>query len=212
MLKVLTKYVTNYGGTASGSLNYVCGQIKRGKTLDEIINELKEKKGMTNINWDAYGSLSKCFGNQYTDGNGVVPYNELGRRIQDVNILVPDKVVEVTFADGTKEKSVCREPDVFSLEIAIAICISKKVMGGSSTYNNAVKRGVKVYGDKLKEAEKAKAEEERIAKKRAKRLKYKKNKEAKRKAQEREEKIEIQKEAYKRAIEEMKNIPEIKGE
>ena len=172
---------------------------------------------MTNINWEAYGSLSKCFGNQYTDGIGVVPYKELGRRIQDVNILdinilVPDKVVEVTFADGTKEKSVCREPDVFSLEIAIAICISKKVMGGSSAYNNAVKRGVKVYEDKLKEDEKAKAEEERIAKKRAKRLEYKKNKEAKRKAQEREEKIEIQKEAYKRAIEEMKNITEIKGE
>ena len=172
---------------------------------------------MTNINWEAYGSLSKCFGNQYTDGIGVAPYKELGRRIQDVNILdinilVPDKVVEVTFADGTKEKSVCREPDVFSLEIAIAICISKKVMGGSSAYNNAVKRGVKVYEDKLKEDEKAKAEEERIAKKRAKRLEYKKNKEAKRKAQEREEKIEIQKEAYKRAIEEMKNITEIKGE
>lgn len=185
------------------------------KNAFEIVNELKEKFDMTNptIRNDAYSSLLN-----YTlcnDGNGYYMSTSSSkgesRRIKDVNILVPDKVVEVTFADGTKEKAVCREPDVFSLETAIAICISKKIMGGSSTYNNAVKRGVKVYEDKFKEAEKAKAEEERIAKKRAKRLEYKKNKEAKKKAQEREEKIEIHKEAYKRAIEEMKNIPEIEG-
>ena len=185
------------------------------KNAFEIINELKEKFDMTNptLRNDAYASLFN-----YTlcnDGNGFYMSTSSSkgesRRIKDVNILVPNKVVEVTFADGTKEKAVCREPDVFSLETAIAICISKKIMGGSSTYNNAVKRGVKVYEDKLKEAEKAKAEEERIAKKRAKRIEYKKNKVAKRKAQEREEKIEIQKEAYKRAIEEMKNISEIEG-
>lgn len=180
------------------------------KNVFEIVNELKEKFNMVNptIRNDAYASLFN-----YTlcnDGNGYYMSTSSSkgesRRIKDVNILVPNKVVEVTFADGTKEKAVCREPDVFSLETAIAICISKKIMGGSSTYNNAVKRGVKVYEDKLKEAEKAKAEEDRIAKKRAKRLEYKKNKELKRKAQEREEKIEIQKEAYKRAIEEMGNI------
>lgn len=131
-------------------------------------------------------------------------------KVVDVNIIVPNKVVEVTFADGTKEKSVCREPDVFSLESAISICISKKIMGGSSAYNNAVKRGTKVYEDKQKREDAEKAEQERIEKKRAKRLAYKERRAAKmaeeekqRKAREREEQIEIQTEAYLRAMKAM---------
>lgn len=130
--------------------------------------------------------------------------------VVDVNIIVPDKVVEVTFADGTKEKSVCKEPDTFSLESAISICISKKIMGGSSAYNNAVKRGMKVYEDKQKREAVEKAEQERIDKKRAKRLAYKEHRAAKRieeenqrKAKEREEQIAIQTEAYLRAMKAM---------
>lgn len=116
--------------------------------------------------------------------------------IKDINIIVPNKVVEVTFTDGTKEKSVCREPDVFSLESAISICISKKIMGGSSAYNNAVKRGMKVYEDKQKREATEKAEQERIEKKRAKRLAYKERRAAKK----REEQVAIQAEAYLRAM------------
>ena len=126
--------------------------------------------------------------------------------IKDVNVIVTNKVVEVTFADGTKEKSVCREPDVFSLEQAIAICIGKKIMGGSSTYNNAIKRGLKVYEDKLKKEKIDKAEQERIANKRAKRIAYKKRKAAEREQAEKERQIEIQKEAYIRAMTEMRNV------
>lgn len=197
---VVTEHIQTCGGTASGALHYVCGELQKGTTLDEVINKLKKGCEKMTIRNDAYSALFNSYGNQYTDGNGMIPYKELNRRIKDVNILVENKVVEVTFADGTKEKAVCQEPDVFSLETAIAICLSKKIMGGSSAYNNAVKRGVKVYEDKIKEAELAKAEHERIAKKRAKRLAYKERKMAKRKAQEREEKIEIQKEAYIRAM------------
>lgn len=119
--------------------------------------------------------------------------------VVDVNPIVPDKVVEVIFADGTKEKSVCREPDVFSLESAISICISKKIMGGSSAYNNAVKCGMKVYEDKQKREAAEKAEQERIKKKRAKRLAYKERRAAKK----REEQIAIQAEAYLRAMKTM---------
>ncbi len=119
--------------------------------------------------------------------------------IKDVNIIVPNKVVEVTFSDGTKEKSVCREPDTFSLESAISICISKKIMGGSSVYNNAVKRGMKVYDAKLEKEADEKAEQERIEKKRAKRLAYKERRAAKK----REEQIAIQAEAYLRAMKAM---------
>lgn len=130
--------------------------------------------------------------------------------ITDVKVIVPNKVVEVTFGDGTKEKSVCKEPDVFSLETAISICVSKKIMGGSGAYNKAIRDGIKVYEDKLKKEEAEKLEQERIEKKRAKRLAYKKRRatrlaeeaEAK-KAAEREEQIEIQKEAYIRAMKQM---------
>lgn len=129
-------------------------------------------------------------------------------QVADVNIIVPDKVVEVTFLDGTKEKSVCREPDVFSLEQAIGICISKKAMGGSSAYNNAIKRGIKVYENKIREEQIDKEEQERIERKHAKRKAYKERRAVKRAQEEREKQIEIQKEAYVRAmleVESMKN-------
>lgn len=133
---------------------------------------------------------------------------ENGNDIIDVNIIVPGKVVEVIFIDGTKERAVCREPDVFSLEQAIGICISKKVMGGSSAYNNAVKHGIKVYENKIREEQMEEEEQERIERKRAKRKAYKERRAVKRAQEEREKQIEIQKEAYVRAmleVESMKN-------
>ena len=191
---VITLYIIKVGGTATGVLSYVRGQLQKGEVLNGIIQKLrKDSYIMNSFRNEAYGVF-------YTEQKTQLDMEWYCRRIKDVNILVENKVVEVTFADGTKEKAVCQEPDVFSLETAIAICLSKKIMGGSSAYNNAVKHGVKVYEDKIKEVEKAKAEQERIAKKRAKRLAYKERKIAKRKAQECEEKIEIQKEAYIRAM------------
>lgn len=173
----------------------------------EIINELKKRKIMPTKPWN----LEHLF---YCAGGGASSYNydlKANTEITDVNIIVPEKVVEVTFADGTKEKSVCREPDVFSLEQAISICISKKIMGGSGAYNNAVKRGMKVYDDRLKKEKVDKEEKERIAKKRAKRLAYmdrraaeKAKQEEKQKLLEREEKIQIQTEAYIRAMDYMR--------
>lgn len=134
--------------------------------------------------------------------------SKYANEIVDVNIIVPDKVVEVTFLDGIKEKAVCREPDTFSLEQAIGICISKKVMGGSSAYNNAIKRGIKIYENKIREEQMDKEEKERIERKRAKKKAYKERRAAKRVQAEREKQIEIQKEAYIRAmmeIDKMKN-------
>ena len=55
--------------------------------------------------------------------------------IKEINVLVPNKVVEVIFNDGAKTKSVCQEPDSFSFESAIAICIAKKVMGAVTDPN-----------------------------------------------------------------------------
>ena len=123
--------------------------------------------------------------------------------IKDVNILVENKVVEVTFEDKTKEKAVCLEPDTFDLERAISICLAKKVMGGSSAYNNAVKKGLKVYYDKLKHEIAEKTEKERIERKRAKLKAYKQRRRERKIAEEKERQIEIQKEAYVRAMKEL---------
>lgn len=139
-----------------------------------------------------------------------VSSTNMNPKIVDVNMIVPDKVVEITFLDGTKVKSVCKEPDVFSLEQAISICIAKKIMGGSGKYNKAVKFGIKVYEDKLKREASENAERERIEKRREKRKANKerrirklKEEEAARLSKEKEDMIEIQKEAYLRAMKEM---------
>lgn len=146
-------------------------------------------------------SLEKYFRNIICVKNSLL-------EVIDVNVIVPNKVVEVVFSDGTKEKAVCQDPDVFSLETAISICISKKIMGGSSAYNNTIKHAIKTYMNKLDKEAADKAEQERIEKKRAKRLAYKERRAAKREAAEKERQIEIQKEAYIRAMEYMKGKQE----
>lgn len=129
-----------------------------------------------------------------------VSSNGMGNKIFDVNIVVPNKVVEVKFLDGDKQKAVCQESDTFSLEQAVSICLTKHLLGGTSAYNKAIKNGMKVYEDKLKAERNAKAEEDRITKRRVKKAAYMKRRTEKR----REEQIEIQKEAYVRAFEMVK--------
>jgi hypothetical protein len=92
-----------------------------------------------------------------------------------VNVEIPceNKVVIVTFADGTKIKTVCDEQDTFTLEMAISIAITKKLLGGTGAYNRAIKQGINAYKDRIK-AEEKQAENDRIyyarkAKKEAKR-------------------------------------------
>lgn len=205
--------MTDYGykkclelGNGIGSK--ICWNVKpvirsSPKSIVEVLSNGCAKVILDEINNDIYEEFKNMIGDFNMEKCSVV----------DVNIIVPNKVVEVTFADGTKEKSVCREPDTFSLESAISICISKKIMGGSSAYNNAVKRGMKVYEDKQKREATEKAEQERIEKKRAKRLAYKERRavkraeeEKQRKAKEREEQIAIQMEAYLRAMKEIGSI------
>ena len=124
----------------------------------------------------------------------------MANMITDVNVIVPEKVVEVAFKNGDKQKAVCQESDVFSLETAISICITKHLLGGSSQYNNAVKKGLKVYSEKIKKEELETAEKERIERKRIKNQERKRKYAQRKAAKEKEEQIEIQKEAYIRAL------------
>lgn len=120
--------------------------------------------------------------------------------IMHVDTIVPGKVVKVTFTDFTTEKAVCQEPDVFSLEQAFTICLCKKLMGGSGAFNKAIKHAVKVYKEQLRKEEEDKKETLRIEKRRAKRKAYLARRAEKRANAEKERQIEIQKEAYIRAM------------
>lgn len=114
--------------------------------------------------------------------------------IKDIKIIVPNKVVEITYKDNTKEKVVCDNEDNFSLDAAIAICALKKLMGNSKC-NRYLKSGYKVIDDKEKLLLKEQEEKEIIARKKEK-AKLKKEK---RRLRKREEQINIIAEAIKRS-------------
>lgn len=143
-----------------------------------------------------------------------------GRRTSDIGIMesiadiqvLNEKVVMVTFSDGTTEKAVLDRYDVFNIEQGIAICVMKKSFSnisygnGSSVYNKLVEYGLKAYNDIL--AAEAKAEAEKQEKNaRAKRKAEKaQRKRARKAAEKREAEIEIQKEAYLRAMRELHTV------
>lgn len=121
-----------------------------------------------------------------------------------------NKVVFVDFADRTTEKAVLSEDDTFSLEQGISICITKKLLNdkcgaGSSMYNKIIQRALKVFDTKEKK-EIAKATEKENEEKKFAKIKAKKEaRRIKREEAERERQIEIQKEAYLRAMREYNN-------
>ena len=110
--------------------------------------------------------------------------------------IINNTVVIVTFSDGTTEKAVCDENDTFDFEKAIEICVCKKKFGGSKEYNNAIKKALKqvdtIDNEKKREAE----EQERIAHRKAKYA----ERQAKRKAKRRQEQVNIQSEAFFKAM------------
>lgn len=132
----------------------------------------------------------------------MMPSIKLDQRniITDVNILIPNKVVECTFVNGSKHKAICSDSDTFSLETAITVCICKYLLSGSSNYNGVVRHAVKIYNDKIKRQE-LEQQQQADAKEIAERKKVKKAKyQARRDKKRRDEQIAIQKEAYVQAI------------
>ena len=62
---------------------------------------------------------------------------------------INDKVVIVTFIDGTQTKAVCDKDDTFNLEIGIGICITKRLMSddeqtGNTMFNKTIRNALKV--------------------------------------------------------------------
>ncbi len=162
--------------------------------------------------YDGYGNLKMISGN-----------------ITDINVIVQNKVVEVTFADGEKEKMVCHKDDTFDLRNCLFIAIAKHLYKKDYTfegiewkafelthlkkYVKIVDFALKVYDRKQKEIarleENYKAEQKSIERKRAKRQAYKERRAVKREQEEMNKQITIQKEAYLQAMkymEDSKNV------
>lgn len=206
--------------------------ILRGMTLEELIgylerekySKIKGEKDMPTKEFD----LGKMLGVEFFEAKVQSPISGI---IKDIDIIVPDKVVEVTFTDGLKEKMVCQEEDTFNLRNCLFIAIAKHLYKKDYTFEGIewkafelkhLKKYVKIVDSALKAFDKKqkniakleenyKAELESIERKRAKRQAYKERRAAKREQVEKERQIEIQKEAYIQAMkvmEDFKNMVE----
>ena len=115
-----------------------------------------------------------------------------------IDVRVYDNTVVVMFVDKTKTSAVLDSVDTFSVEQGISVCITKKLLGedGNSLYNKLVTRALKVIKRKQKAADAVVKQKEEEKKARE----LKKARAQRRKAKKREEAIDIQAEAIKRAL------------
>lgn len=124
------------------------------------------------------------------------------RSFKKIRILADNKVVEVTFADEQKVKTVCDDESEFSLEFALYLSLAKRLYSDKYTSEGVWKKaqdlkyekyfvklvqdGLKMYKKEQKEKEAAekRAEEEHqiIERKKAKKIAYRKRREERRKA------------------------------
>lgn len=148
--------------------------------------------------------------------------------IKDINVIVPGKVMVVTFEDGRQEKLVCQEDDHFSLRFGCFIAIAKHLYKDTYTsegieakatemsyqihYVKIVNKALKNYSKKCEEREKEKRLEsekkEAAERKKAKREAYKERRKARLEAErnealkaERAEMVNIIAEAIKKSKE-----------
>lgn len=148
--------------------------------------------------------------------------------IKDINVIVPGKVMVVTFEDNRQEKLVCQEEDHFSLRFGCFIAIAKHLYKDTYTsegiehmatemsyqihYVKIVNKALKNYSKKCEEKEKEKRLEsekkEAAERKKAKREAYKERRKAKLEAErnealkaERAEMVNIIAEAIKKSKE-----------
>lgn len=193
---------TCFGNTTIAGIT--TGSLTISTETDGLVSILEEfaKKKEPEVDPEMKSTITKnqrnnLVANFYEDGFKK-NCKELVPDIKDVTVH-QNRVVIVEFVDGTTEKAVLHPSDQFSVEQGISICITKRLVGGSSIYNKLIDRAVKVMiNNDAERTKKAKAEDER------KEYNKKRNeRKARRKAERREEQIEIQKEAYVRALREV---------
>jgi hypothetical protein len=168
--------------SASSRIDVIEGKLKQPDVDPTTKTEIVSK----------YGSI---YVRHYKDGF----YQSERKLMSDiVDVRVYDKTVVVIFADKTKTSAVLDEVDTFTVEQGISVCITKKLLGedGGSLYNKLITRALKVIKRKQKAEDDAAKKKE--ADKKARELK--KARAERRKAKKREESINIQAEAIKRAL------------
>lgn len=187
-----TDYYPNYPSFAE-----VAELYSKRETVDEIYERLMQKIECN--------KTEKEMKNETNKPKSGIPFSILPE-VTDVQII-NNKVVILTFADGTTEKAVTDEADEFVFETGISICLMKKILSyfnsgrGTAAYNNLIEAVEKVYIKKCEaeqEAERKAAKEKEAKKHRAEKAKRKRESKARR---EQERRINEQAEAYRRAIE-----------
>lgn len=164
--------------------------------IDDLLKKTEEKP---EVSPDTHTKLDVKNGNIYARYFKDGFFTNEKRIISDIkDVTQYDNVIIVTFADGTKTKAVLDDEDYYSLEQGISVCITKKLLGeeGSAIYNKLINRALKVI--KRNEVAARKAEEKKLEAKRCKEAAAARK--ARKKLKKREEQIEIQKEAYIRAM------------
>ena len=121
--------------------------------------------------------------------------NTTNLNIIDYKIL-NDRAVMFIFEDGTTEVTVCAAEDTFNMEEAAHVAICKKMFGGTSAYNNAVRKAFKQIRDIDKNREREALEKMELEERKARR----EEKKLKKKAAKRQEQIDIQAEAFLKAM------------
>lgn len=136
-------------------------------------------------------------------------------KISSYEILARNKVIRVSFSDNTQEKVICDDKDEFDLRRGLFVALSKKMYKEKYTlegiehmatelsyqkkYVKMVDKAIKEHNRKLVEEENKKHEEAL-----QKRLAYERK--VKRDKKKRERTINIQKEAYVRAMKEIGDL------
>lgn len=136
---------------------------------------------------------------------------ELFDEVKDITLIKEkngrERGVIIDFKNGNRQKAVCVGEDEFNLEIGITICLTKYLAeayfhakNGSATYNKAVEKCIKFLDKKDLKKREEREKEKRIKAAKAKRAEKKARREERKKNAAREEAIQIQVEAYRRAM------------
>lgn len=116
-----------------------------------------------------------------------------------VNVEFFPPAVKMTFRDGTVTSASAKEGDSYDPEMGMMMCINKYIWKGSS-YNTFFRKWIKREEERKAMIQARKDEEEKERRRSEKRRKKNAERIARKKAAEREEAIQIQAEAYKRAM------------
>ena len=142
MIEAISEKLLHISDCSDSYLYKLCEVNKlllQGNTLLEIIQCLQENRYLSYKEGDYMNAM--CTTNNGMDAmikdnklyialkDICITHEEtksmLSEIIKDINIIVSDKVVEVTFADGLKEKMVCHKDDTFNLRNCLFIAIAK---------------------------------------------------------------------------------------